>query len=115
MISGPLSRRQAIGSIAIAGIASPGLALASALDERVDKVVDLNAMERFPTLDELLKEEMDMKGTDTPYPDEVSIARRIIAACPRKLLPIDVAKFFLNIKAGRISGLDSSASQYCEE
>jgi hypothetical protein len=47
-----------------------------------------------PTLDNLLWQELAARGTASPYAAEVQKAREIVAKCPVRQNPINIAQFF---------------------
>jgi uncharacterized protein (TIGR02594 family) len=55
---------------------------------------------RVPTVDELLTQEKAARGIETPYISEVAKAKDILASCPAKQNPFQIAQFFEDLRQG---------------
>jgi uncharacterized protein (TIGR02594 family) len=68
--------------------------------------------ERVPTLDELIEQ----KGVAAPTPDEVEKARRILAKCPTRQNPVEIAQFFQRLRQGDFDAIfGEDADLYASE
>ncbi|MFS8123284.1 hypothetical protein QD336_12765 [Rhizobium sp. BR 250] len=109
-----MDRRQfliASGTAVVAGMLLPGIASAVPISLGSGTPVDLNALSRVPTLDELQD-----RGTEAPYMAEIALARKILALSPTNCRPIDVANYFLSVKNGEMDDVfGSDTSSYCDE
>jgi uncharacterized protein (TIGR02594 family) len=55
---------------------------------------------RVPTLDELVEQERAAKGVEAPYLSEIKKAKDILAACPSKQNPLQIAQYFGDLRQG---------------
>jgi uncharacterized protein (TIGR02594 family) len=68
--------------------------------------------ERVPTLEELIEQ----KGVAAPTPEEVKKAKRILAKCPTKQNPVEIALFFQRLRQGDFdTDLGNDAVMYATE
>lgn len=76
----------------------------------------LEAGQPVPTLDELLQREQMVRGIETPYQAEVEKAKQILAACPNKQNPMQIAQFFQDLRQGELNAtLGAGSHLYGEE
>jgi uncharacterized protein (TIGR02594 family) len=69
-----------------------------------------------PSLDDLIAKELSSRGTLSPYPAEVQKGKDIVAKCPVRQNPLNVAQFFADLRQGELNaGLGSDAHLYGEE
>lgn len=93
---------------------SPATASSVPLTLGSDTPVDLNVLETVPVIDQLLQEQN--RGIENPYRREVELSRTISAGSPTGCNPIEVARYFLNIRSGYFDDqFGAEASSYCEE
>ena len=69
-----------------------------------------------PTLETLLSSEREARGIARPYAGEVKKATQILAKCPTRLKPLQIAQFFSDLRQGELNAeLGSDAHLYGEE
>ncbi len=101
--------------IAVSALQS-GAAKAAPESLGIEKPVAFEPGRRVPRLEELLEGEMSARGISSPYAAEVKKAKTILAKCPVRRNPMQIAQFFEDLRHGDLNAdLGSDAYLYAEE